>query len=804
MMSAPGELIRTITAPSSTVLMNAAGAVDPTGNVVLLLCNGSLTAFDLPAEPVPNQEHAWVLNFDVSNVFTGAAFSPDGTSLALLNGNLFQRQLAVLILGATSSHTATPTAPAADATPAPPTPRWPSKPEILGEISDPLFSPDGRWLAYRNVSADPVTKGSLMLTVLATETGAQQWSKPIPGTFWLGRVGTTNSLMFSPDSSVIGFIDDFAHLQTKPSGMSFFDTTTGHSHDNITLQVNGPHWTWTPDSRWILTLSQSGDTFPAVNYTDVDTGQQAGTVQLVFLGEQLGNYFVDITRDAARVVLAGSTQLAVFDLPIDITDPSQTQQAQPSFSLPVNGGTAPAGVALSPGGRYLSVLDQTDAGQSRWRLLDTTDERTVAELQPARNAQFSNDGQYVAVWELDSTTVHLTQINVYAVGDPCQPSTPDFVARLHADTGLVGTAIGIGFTGGATPLVAVASTIDDDPETQASIIMYTAADGPHSVGGEPLRLAGLSTAIQSMMCAPTDAWVAVGCAGGKLHVVYPTDPESSAAPANAGSTRDWTAQNIGDVSDVAITPDSTLIATASDDGAARVFSVPPAPGQNLKNVTPLWRTADRSGPPLANSVAISSDNHFLAVGFSDGTVAVYDNTATGAVRRSVHTFTSTPGSAVMSVCFGGPTLCATGFDDGVALLFDASSGEPINTYIHDAPVASVQFSQDKKLLATVVGAPEQANSQLQIWTVGPGTQTTTPLVGPIDYRTGIWQIALHPTKPVVASALDSAMVAIFNHDTATNRLRLFVEQPTHLVAFNSTGDQMVAASKNYLHLYNVT
>ena len=117
----------------------------------------------------------------------------------------------------------------------------------------------------------------------------------------------------------------------------------------------------------------------------------------------------------------------------------------------------------------------------------------------------------------------------------------------------------------------------------------------------------------------------------------------------------------GPVARVAFSPDGRLLATASDDGTARLWD--PATGEHLRTLT------GHAGP--VSGVAFSPDGRLLATASRDGTARLWDP-ATG---EHLRTLTGHAG-AVCGVAFSPDgRLLATASGDGTARLWDPATGE---------------------------------------------------------------------------------------------------------------------------------
>jgi WD40 repeat protein/uncharacterized membrane protein len=181
------------------------------------------------------------------------------------------------------------------------------------------------------------------------------------------------------------------------------------------------------------------------------------------------------------------------------------------------------------------------------------------------------------------------------------------------------------------------------------------------------------------------------------------------------------------VDTIAFSPDGKLLATGEQNGLAR-----------------LWDTAThrQAGPAFpvdtgqygsVESLAFSPNGRLLVTAGSDGVVRLW-NVAT---HRPVGPPIIRGGGTVYGVAVNqGGTLLATAGQDGTARLFSMATQRQIGAPI-DVPAprrgvkraypASVAFSPDGKLLATVAGPPY---GTVQLWSVRTRRKVGAPMTGP--------------------------------------------------------------------------
>ena len=166
---------------------------------------------------------------------------------------------------------------------------------------------------------------------------------------------------------------------------------------------------------------------------------------------------------------------------------------------------------------------------------------------------------------------------------------------------------------------------------------------------------------------------------------------------------------------VSWSPNGKMLASGGFDNMVRIWDV-----SNWKEVTTL------EGPnpfieSRVRSVSWSPDGSRLAIGSENGTVDIRDVSSWKAVASFFHGEKSIVSSVTWSPD-GGRLASGAYYDDGMAKIWDVSSGE--EKMILDAKVNSVKWSPDGSRFAT------NGNS-LAVWEMSGGEEDTT-LALPID------------------------------------------------------------------------
>jgi WD40 repeat protein len=159
---------------------------------------------------------------------------------------------------------------------------------------------------------------------------------------------------------------------------------------------------------------------------------------------------------------------------------------------------------------------------------------------------------------------------------------------------------------------------------------------------------------------------------------------------------------------VAFSPDGTRLATASDDGTAKIWDA--SSGQELFT---LSTEATRGH----HGLALSPDGTRLATASGVGTAKVWD-VATGKVLLSLHGHTDWVSSVIFSP---DGTRLATASEDGTVKVWDATTGQELLTLQgHTLEIWDVAFNSDGSRLAT-----SGEDGKVKVWEAVSGKELFT-------------------------------------------------------------------------------
>ncbi len=424
-------------------------------------------------------------------------------------------------------------------------------------------------------------------------------------------------------------------------------------------------------------------------------------------------------------------------------------------------------MAIRPDGRRLAA-GSADGIVRLWDIATDTEgpraERPLAEISQIGTADpgiagvaWSCDGKLLATTGFDGN------VNVYAVA---QDDTMSLVFRGSSGTW---SQWGLAFAPDDARLLGTSGG------SRAKVAVWDTAAG---VGGRAPVIVEHDGDVKRAAWSPDGALVAAGTDRGSLWVWSPTDqrpvPRRIAATPGPIADLDWCpkhrdrlafasgneARIVGlveggpetvlgghsrAVRHVAFSPDGARLATASDDGSARIWS---AEGRFLMNLRgdggPLkgvaWHPEGRlvatfseqgtaviwdveSGEPVARLLghegtivfgAFTPDARRFVTGSADATVRIWDPLASAQIGRSGHEGALHPKA---------PGLAIVGGSDGSVEVWDPGTGARVALLLAPDPVGPARVCIDKD--GGLVAAIREGERALRVW------------------RTGAWDAPLH-------------------------------------------------------------
>jgi WD40 repeat protein/serine/threonine protein kinase len=230
----------------------------------------------------------------------------------------------------------------------------------------------------------------------------------------------------------------------------------------------------------------------------------------------------------------------------------------------------------------------------------------------------------------------------------------------------------------------------------------------------------------------------------------------------------------GPVHFVALSPDERKIATASQDGTAKIWDI----NTGIELLTLTGHSDEVIG------IDFNSDGTRLATSSYDGTTKVWDANS----GEEILTFTGHVGP-VVSAYFNpdGTRLVTNGLYDGMVIVWDTNTGEALlSIRAHRAPIWHVTYDQEGTRIATA-----SVDGTAKIWDAKSGELLLT-----LDGQAGlVSRVAFSPDGLFLATGHENGTAKIW--DSGSGKELLSFEGHTTLVlwiCFSPDGKRLATAS----------
>ncbi|HLJ91141.1 MAG TPA: PQQ-binding-like beta-propeller repeat protein [Candidatus Angelobacter sp.] len=233
---------------------------------------------------------------------------------------------------------------------------------------------------------------------------------------------------------------------------------------------------------------------------------------------------------------------------------------------------------------------------------------------------------------------------------------------------------------------------------------------------------------------------------------------------------------LGWVDTVAFSPDGRRIATGSYDHAARVFDA--ASGKEIAAVK-------HDGPVYA--VAFSPDGRLIASASGDGTIRLVDPTK----GRQISLLRHDGPVYALSFSTDGRRIVSGG-GDLTARVFETDTGSQLTLLKHDGPVYSVAFSPDGHFIATGSLVKQGDGGQFgaaRVFSMEQGRE-----IGRMIHRGLVYAVSFSPDGRRLATGSADGTARVFDIGSGNELSRLLHGGPVYAAVFSPDGRWVATAS----------
>jgi WD40 repeat protein len=215
----------------------------------------------------------------------------------------------------------------------------------------------------------------------------------------------------------------------------------------------------------------------------------------------------------------------------------------------------------------------------------------------------------------------------------------------------------------------------------------------------------------------------------------------------------------------------------------------------------FWDTVNRkdSGEQLplfdapGASLAFSLDGARIAAGYDNGTVRVWDDTASPGTRFKTHT-----GAVRVAFSPVAANILASGGADDIARLYDLAVGEEIRSFQRtggsniDGDVQGLAFSPDGTRIAAAMSGNDEV---VRIWDTATGVETT--VLKTTTAHDDAYSAAFSPDGTLLASGYRDGAVVLWNSNNTERYTLTGHQDAVWAVAFSPDGKYIISGSHDH-------